>query len=203
MPLPTDPAADAVERSRLRLALIAALQLLPARQRAALILREVLDVPAAEVADALGLTTAAVNSALQRARARLAEAGVDPDAQPEPPAEQRAVVDRYVAAFERADVAALTALLADEVVLEMPPMWNWYAGCADYGSFMDRVYRSRGVDWRTVPLWANAEAGFAAYNAGALHTVQLLTVSGGRILRTTVYQDPGVFALFDLAPRLR
>jgi RNA polymerase sigma-70 factor (ECF subfamily) len=203
MPLPTDPAAAAVERSRLRLALVAVLQLLPARQRAALILREVLDVPAAEVADALGMTTAAVNSALQRARARLAEAGVDPDAAAEPPQEQRAVVDRYVAAFERADLAALTELLADEVVLEMPPMWNWYAGPADYAGFMDRVYRTRGTDWRTISLWANGEAGFAAYLGGALHTVQLLTVSGGRVRRTSVFQDPEVFALFDLSPQLR
>jgi RNA polymerase sigma-70 factor (ECF subfamily) len=203
MPFPTDPATAAVERSRLRLALVAALQLLPARQRAALILREVLDLPAAEVADALGLTTAAVNSALQRARARLTEVGVDPDAETESPPEQRAVVERYVEAFEHADVAALTALLADEVVLEMPPMWNWYAGATAYAGFMDRVYRTRGTDWRSVPVWANGEAGFAAYCAGTLHTVQLLTVSGGRVLRTSVFQHPDVLALFDLPPQLR
>jgi RNA polymerase sigma-70 factor (ECF subfamily) len=77
--LPTDPAASVIERSQLRLALVAALQLLAPRQRAALILREVLDVPAAEVADLLGTSTAAINSALQRARARLAEVGVDPE----------------------------------------------------------------------------------------------------------------------------
>jgi RNA polymerase sigma-70 factor (ECF subfamily) len=203
VPLPTDPAADTVERSRLRLALVAALQLLPARQRAVLLLREALGVPAAEVADALGLTTAAVNSALQRARARLADAGVDPDAQAEPPPQQRAVVDRYVAAFEAADVPALTALLADEIVLEMPPMWNWYAGRDAYAGFMERIFRARPSGWRTVPLWANGEAGFAAYAEGALHTVQLLTVADGRVLRTTVYQDPDVFAVLDLARRLR
>jgi RNA polymerase sigma-70 factor, ECF subfamily len=202
MPLPTDPAAAAVERSRLRLALVAALQLLPARQRAALILREALDMPAAEVAQALELTTAAVNSALQRARARLAEVGVDPDAQADSPQVQRAVVERYVAAFERADVAALTALLAEEVVLEMPPMWNWYAGRTDYAGFMERVYRTRGTDWRTVPLWANGEAGFAAYVDGSLHSVQLLTVSSGLVLRATVFSTPAVFALFDLPPAL-
>jgi RNA polymerase sigma-70 factor, ECF subfamily len=202
MPLPTDPAAAAAERSRLRLALVAALQLLPARQRAALILREALDMPAAEVAEALELTTAAVNSALQRARARLAAVGVDPDAEAGSPPAQRAVVERYVAAFERADVAALTALLAEEVVLEMPPMWNWYAGRADYAGFMERVYRTRGTDWRTVPLWANGEAGFAAYVDGSLHSVQLLTVSTGQVLRTTVFSTPAVFALFDLPATL-
>ncbi|HTR71329.1 MAG TPA: RNA polymerase subunit sigma-70 [Mycobacteriales bacterium] len=202
VPLPADPAADAVERSRLRLALVAALQLLPARQRAVLILREALDLPAAEVASSLGMTTAAVNSALQRARAKLAEAQVDPEGQVEPSVRQRAVVDRYVAAFESADVPALTALLAEAVILEMPPMWNWYAGRDHYARFMHRVYRTRGTDWHCVPLWANGEAGFAAYAGGLLHTVQLLTVSDGQVHRTTVYQDPTVFALFDLAPTI-
>jgi RNA polymerase sigma-70 factor (ECF subfamily) len=180
-PLPTDPAASVIERSQLRLALVAALQLLAPRQRAALILREVLDVPAAEVADLLGTSTAAINSALQRARARLAE-----------------VVDRYVAPFERGDVTGLTALLVDDVVLEMPPMWNWYVGTEAYGGFMQRVFRLRGPSWRTVPLWANGEAGFAAYARGALHTVQLLTVEHGRVTRNTVYQDERVFDLFAL-----
>jgi RNA polymerase sigma-70 factor (ECF subfamily) len=197
-PIPADPAASAVERSRLRLAFVAALQLLPPRQRAALILREVFEVPAAEVAELLSTTTASVNSALQRARAGLAHAGIDPDAQAEPAAKQRAVVDRYVAAFERTDVAGLTALLADDVVLEMPPMWNWYAGIEPYRGFMRRVFRLRGAAWRTVPLWANGEAGFAAYAAGVLHSVQILTVAEGRVTRTTVYQDEAVFDLFSL-----
>jgi RNA polymerase sigma-70 factor (ECF subfamily) len=197
-PLPADPAASAVERSQLRLAFVAALQLLPPRQRAALILCEVLDVPAAGVADLLGTTTASVNSALQRARARLSEVGIDPDAHAEPAADQRAVVNRFVAAFERADVAELTALLADDVVLEMPPMWNWYRGTDDFGAFMRRVFRTRGEDWRTVPLWANGEAGFAAYASGALRTVTILTVEAGRVTRMTVYQDETVFDLFAL-----
>jgi RNA polymerase sigma-70 factor, ECF subfamily len=197
-PLPADPAASAVERSQLRLAFVAALQLLPPRQRAALILCEVLDVPAASVADLLGTTTASVNSALQRARARLSEVGVDPDAQVEPAAEQRAVVNRFVAAFERADVAELTALLVDDVVLEMPPMWNWYRGKDDFGAFMRRVYRTRGEEWRTVPLWANGEAGFAAYASGALRAVTILTAEAGRVTRMTVYQDETVFDLFAL-----
>jgi RNA polymerase sigma-70 factor (ECF subfamily) len=197
-PFPADPAASAVERSRLRLAFVAALQLLPPRQRAVLLLREVLDVPTAEVAEILDTTVASVNSALQRARARLAASGVDPDTQAEPAAEQRAVVDRYVAAFERGDVAGLTVLLVDDVVLEMPPMWNWYGGKEAYAGFIRRVYRLRGSEWRTVPLWANGEAGFAAYAAGALHTVQILTVEAGRVTRATVYQDETVFDLFSL-----
>ena len=197
-PIPGDPEASAVERSRLRLALVAALQLLPARQRAALILREALDLPAAEGGESLGMTTAAVNSALQRARATLARTGVDPDAAVEPPAEQRAVVDRYVDAFERADVPAITALLADDIVLEMPPNVNWYAGREDYAGFMRRVYRLRGTGWRTEPIWANGEAGFVAYVDGKLHTVQVLTVADGRVTRTSVFQAPEVFELFGV-----
>ena len=197
-PWPADPAASAVERSQLRLAFVAALQLLPPRQRAVLLLRDVLDVPAAEVAGILDTTAAGVNSALQRARARLAESGADPDAEAEPAAEQRAIVDRYVAAFERGDVSGLTVLLLDDVVLEMPPMWNWYRGTEAYAGFMRRVFRLRGSEWRTVPLWANGEAGFAAYVAGELHSLQILTVEAGRVSRATVYQDEAVFDLFEL-----
>ena len=203
IPIPVDPSMAVVERSRLRLALVAALQLLPARQRAALLLRDVLELPAAEVADALGMTTAGVNSALQRARARLAANGVDPDAALAPAGEQRALVDRYAAAFERADVPAITALLAEDVVLEMPPMWNWYVGPAAYGGFMTRVYRTRGTRWRTVPLWANGEAGFAAYLDGTPHSVQLLTGAGGRVVRTSVFVDPAVLEIFEVRPLLR
>jgi RNA polymerase sigma-70 factor (ECF subfamily) len=196
-PLPTDPAASAVERSRVRLALVAAMQLLPPRQRAALILREVLDVSAAEVADILGTTTAGVNSALQRARSRLDQVGVDPDGPIESPDDLRAVVDRYADAFERADIGALTALLADDVVLEMPPMWNWYSGVDRYAGFMRRVYRLRGQGWRTEPLWANGAAGFLAYVDGTPHTVQIPTIEGGRVTRMTVFQDPAVLEIFS------
>ncbi len=146
----------------------------------------------------LGMTTAAVNSALQRARARLLEAGIDADAHAEPAAEQRAVVDRYVAAFERGDVRALSALLAHDVILEMPPMWNWYRGVIAYAGFMERVFRTRGTAWHTVPVWANGEAGFAAYDNGRLHTVQIVTVAAGHVTRTTVYADERIFDLFDL-----
>jgi RNA polymerase sigma-70 factor, ECF subfamily len=201
---PNDPALSAVERSRLRLALVAAMQLLPARPRAVLILREVLDVSADEVAEMLDMTPAAVNSALQRARRRLDAAGIDPDTMSEPEKSQRTVVDRYVAAFERADVAGLTRLLTDDVVLEMPPMWNWYLGADAYGGFLARVFRTRGADWRMVPVAANGQPAVAAYarqavNAYELHTVHVFTVDHGAISRTTVFQDPDVFGLFNLA----
>jgi RNA polymerase sigma-70 factor, ECF subfamily len=199
---PGDPAVMAAERSGLRLAVVAALQLLSAKERAALILRDVLGFSAHECAAVLDMSTAAVNSALQRARATFAGPRLDPDRLPEPESAQRRVVDRYVSAFERADVDGLARLLADEVVLEMPPMWNWYVGRHPYGRFMARVFDMRGRDWRTVPSSANRQPAIVAYNRQGdhyeMHTVQVFDVDGGAIVRTTVYQDPQVFALFDL-----
>jgi RNA polymerase sigma-70 factor (ECF subfamily) len=199
---PEDPAQLAAERSGLRLAVVAALQLLPAKQRAALILRDVLGYAASEAAVMLDLSTGAVNSALQRARATFAGPRLDAETLKEPEPAQRAVVDRYMAAFERADVEALTRMLAEEVVLEMPPMWNWYRGGVAYGRFMERVYETRGPDWRTVPVSANFQPGLVAYDRQGdhyqLHTLQVFTVEHGVISRTTVYQDPEVFALFEL-----
>ncbi len=199
---PDDPAVLAAERSGLRLAGVAALQLVPAKQRAVLILREVLDFAAAEVAVMLDMSTAAVNSALQRARATFAGPRLDAETLKEPEPAQRAVVDRYVAAFELADVEELARMLAEEVVLEMPPMWNWYLGTTDYARFMARVFDMRGRDWTTVPISANRQPAMVAYNRQGeqytLHSLQVFSVEEGVIVRTTVYQDPDVFALFDL-----
>jgi RNA polymerase sigma-70 factor (ECF subfamily) len=204
--LPADPALRAAERSGLRLALVAALQLLPAKQRAALILRDVLGFSAAEVADMLEMSTAAVNSALQRARAAFSGPGLHADLLKEPEAAEREVVDRYVVAFENADVEGLARLLAEEVVLEMPPMWNWYVGRVAYGRFMARVFEMRGRVWRTVPMSANRQPAMVAYDRRGdqyeLHTLQVFTVEGGTVTRTTVYQDPEVFAIFDLPKTL-
>jgi RNA polymerase sigma-70 factor, ECF subfamily len=98
-------------------------------------------------------------------------------------------------------------LLVEEVVLEMPPMWNWFVGPVAYGRFMARVFDMRGTDWQTVPVWANKQPAMAAYvrngDGYELHTLQVFTVEGGRIVRTTVYQDPDVFAVFELPEILR
>ena len=201
--IPSDPADVAVERSQLRLGVVAALQLLAPRQRAALVLCDTLDLPSRAVAELLETTPAAVNSALQRARRRLAAAAVDIDGIVESNESQRAVVDAWIVAFEAADVAALQRLVLDDVVLEMPPMRNWYRGATPYGAFMMRIFRTRGTSWRTVPIGANGHAGCAAYVRNehddfVLHTVQIFTVVGGRIARVTVFQDLDVFALFDL-----
>jgi RNA polymerase sigma-70 factor (ECF subfamily) len=201
-----DARVDTGLRTDMRLALIAALQVLPARQRAVLILRDVLCFSAAEVAVQLATTVAAVNSALQRARAALSDVGdVDDVSEPDDP-EVRAVVDRYLRAFEAADVRALVRLLTDAVVLEMPPVQLWYRGSRDYGRFMRRVFEMRGSGWATKLLTANGQPAFAAYAPRpdgrlGLHTVQVLTVTGGRVAANFVFADPRVFEVFGL-PRV-
>ena len=201
-----DPAAVILARGQLRLALIAALQLLPARQRAILIMREVLEWPAAEVAAALDTTPAAVNSGLQRARARLGELGIGEDQVDEPAAaDQRALVDRYVTAFVDADLSTLAGLLTEDVVLEMPPVVNWYRGREHYVQFMAHVFAMRGADWRMLPVAANGQPAAAAYvRAGAgdeLHSLQVFSVSGSGVGRNVVYVSPAVWAAFDVPAR--
>ncbi|MFI1533238.1 RNA polymerase subunit sigma-70 [Streptomyces anandii] len=198
-----DARFDVEVRADLRLAWVAAVQVLPARQRAVLVLREVLAFSAAEVAEQLGTTVAAVNSALQRARAALADVG-DAGAvvEPDDPA-VRAVVQRYMRAFEAADVPALVRLLADDAVLEMPPVPLWYRGSRDYGRFMERVFAMRGTGWAMRELTAGGQPALAAYapQAGGgrrLHTLQVFTVTDGRIARNVVFADPRVLDAFGL-----
>ncbi|MFE1751836.1 RNA polymerase subunit sigma-70 [Streptomyces anandii] len=198
-----DARFDVEVRADLRLAWAAAVQVLPARQRAVLVLREVLAFSATEVAEQLGTTVAAVNSALQRARAALADVG-DAGAvvEPDDPA-VRAVVQRYMRAFEAADVPALVRLLADDAVLEMPPVPLWYRGSRDYGRFMERVFAMRGTGWAMRELTAGGQPALAAYapQAGGgrrLHTLQVFTVTDGRIVRNVVFADPRVLDAFGL-----
>jgi RNA polymerase sigma-70 factor, ECF subfamily len=201
---PGDPATMATTHGSVRLAFVAAMQYLPARQRAVLILRDVLEFSALEVADILGTTPTAVNSALQRARARLddlsaseeqIEEGSDPTA--------RALIDRYIAAFERADVPEITRLLADQVVLEMPPVPLWFVGAEHYSQFITRVFRLRGSEWRMIPTAANGQPAVGAYVRGEdgsfhAHTVQVFGVSNAAIDHNVVFQDPDLFELFHL-----
>jgi RNA polymerase sigma-70 factor, ECF subfamily len=202
-----DPAGTMIDRSSLRLAFAAALQLLSARQRGALILRDVLSFSASEAAGILGTTVASVNSSLQRARTRLTEAGARQEPVSEPSAaEQRAWVDRYMKAFERADVEGLKRLLTEDVLMEMPPMVNWFTGRFNYGLFMEWVFDRAGTDWYLREVAANGQRGFAAYRRGGggyeLHTLQIFTVAADGISRTSVFQDPQVFASFALPARL-
>ncbi|MFF3147972.1 sigma factor-like helix-turn-helix DNA-binding protein, partial [Streptomyces sp. NPDC057927] len=185
-----------------------ALQLLSPRERAVLILRDVLDYPAAEAADILETSAAAVNSSLQRARARIRAAGVLQEQVAEPSdAEQRSWVDRYMAAFVRADIQGLLQVVTEDVLMEMPPMVNWFTGRENYASFMGWVFAKAGKAWRLLPVRANGQAGFAAYRRGdagmfELHTLQVFTVTAGGISRISVFQDADVFAAFGLAQKV-
>jgi RNA polymerase sigma-70 factor (ECF subfamily) len=202
-----DARFDQAVRTDMRLALVAAMQLLPPRQRAVLLLREVLEFSAAEVAATLGTTVPAVNSALQRARAALAEAGDTGEVtEPDDPQVQ-AVIEQYVRAFEAADVTGLVRLVTDEVVLEMPPVPLWYRGRRDYGLFIGRVFEMRGPGWAMRQVMANGQPALAAYAPGPggarlRHSLQVFTVTGGRVARNVVFAGPGVFEAFGLAEQI-
>ena len=196
-----------IDRSSLRLAFAAALQHLSARQRGALILRDVLSFSASEAADILGTTVVSVNSSLQRARTRVKEAGAQQELLSEPSAaEQRAWVDRYMKAFVQADVEGLKRLLTQDVVMEMPPMLNWFAGPGNYGLFMEWVFAAAGTDWHLQAVTANGQPGFAAYrrvgSGYELHTLQVFTVTAEGISRNSVFQDAEIFASFGLPAAL-
>jgi RNA polymerase sigma-70 factor, ECF subfamily len=206
----TDPAAVVVRRESMRLAWVAALQLLPPRQRAALVLHDVLAWRAHEVAQLLDSTTAAVNSALQRARAQLQRDAPAEDSLVEPgDPKLRAVLDRYTAAFERTDLPELLRLLRDDVVLEMPPRPMWYSGREAVGRFFGiQVFdRHHGYVFRTAA--ANGQPAFVAYapdEDGVLHahTVQVLTVTASGISRICAFLDldEARIAEFGLPPIL-
>jgi RNA polymerase sigma-70 factor (ECF subfamily) len=190
-PLPDDPAAVAAGRAGLRLALVAALQNLPGRQRAVLILRDVLGWPAAEVAELLGTSTVSVKSALQRARARLGTLGLSEDDVTEAPSD---LLDRYVTAFATADVTALTALLRADATLEMPPYATWFAGRDDVLAFLAARMLDGRID--AVPTAANGQPAVAIWMDGQPHAIQVLDVRAGLVAGIVVFLDPGSFALF-------
>lgn len=161
----TDPADLVLERETVRLAFVALLQRLPPRQRAVLVLRDVLAYSAHETGEILETTAAAVNSALQRARATLDAARQRPVdlADPDDPA-HREVLHRYVAAFETHDVAALTALLHDDAVADMPPFAWWLQGGATIAAVMAGSDACAGD--RLIPIDINGQPGFAQYRPG-------------------------------------
>jgi RNA polymerase sigma-70 factor (ECF subfamily) len=201
-----DPAVILAARDGVRLALIASLQYLPPRQRAMLILRDVLAFPAAEVAFMVGTTTASVKSALQRARARLRELAPVADESTEPTAPQaRALLAAYMAAFENADIAALERLLLRDATLEAPPFGTWFAGrqtCV--ACLRNYVLRSPG-DWRMLATSANgqpAAAGWVRDDSGAYqpYGIVVLTVSGDGIRRVVSFGDPALVAVFGFGP---
>ena len=199
-----DPATIVAARGSLRLALVAALQYLPPRQRAVLILRDVLALRAAEVAELLDISVPAVKSVLQRARAQLGQVAPSEDDMTETSgAHQRELLDRYVAAFENADITALMGLLTEDAVLEMPPTPTWFAGRESVGRFFgSRVLTVPGA-FRLVPTAANGQPAAAMYKRGPddvhhAHSVMVLSASDAGITHIVVFRDPVLPELFGL-----
>ena len=198
-----DPADVVAARQSVKLALVAGLQVLPPRQRAALLLCDVLSFPAAHTADLLGVSVPAVKSLLQRARVRLADAGPRPDDVVEPTDEgAQLVLERYLAAFTDSDVEAIEHLLADDATLEMTGTTTWFAGKATCLPFVATQAIGRPGDWRMLPLRANGQLGAAAYHRaeGGHHpfAVVVLATTPTHIRRISLFMDPTLFAAFDL-----
>jgi RNA polymerase sigma-70 factor (ECF subfamily) len=205
----TDPATIVASRESIRLALVAALQHLPPRQRAVLILREVLQWRAAEVAESLDTTTAAVNSMLQRARAQLDEAALTEDRVVEPTsADQRGLLDRYVAAFEAKDIPAIVELFTKDAVWEMPPFTGWYQGAENIGRLIDTQCPAEGPgDMRLVPTRANGQHAFGVYmrgDDGVHRPFQLHVLSAGAagVSHVACFFDLRLFETFGLPETL-
>jgi RNA polymerase sigma-70 factor (ECF subfamily) len=201
LPSGGDPADHAVSRESVRLAFIAALQHLPPRQRAVLILRDVLSWRAAEVAVLLETSAAAVNSALRRAREAMSDVGRE-SAATEPSADDRQLLASYIDAFERHDVDALVSLLRDDAVVEMPPFELWLQGRDDIRAWLVAV--DALADHVLTPVGANGSLAVAVYRpetpggqptAFAIH---VLDVVAGQISALRSFIDPALFELFGL-----
>ena len=202
------PEARYEQRESVELAFIAALQLLPARQRAVLILRDVLGFSGEEVAEALETTPDAVYSALQRAHksvdARLPERSQQATLRALGDDGLREIVDAFVAAWERGDVDAVAGMLAREAVIAMPPMPTWYQGREAFVAFLRRVPMAPGRRWRVLPTRASGQLAFGFYlwseeaRAFAQHSVIVLAMDGARIAELVAFLEPESFGHFDL-----
>ncbi len=197
------------DKETVELAFVAALQLLPARQRAALLLRDVLGFSAAETADALDTSLASVNSALQRARRALAENGPRRSQQQTlrslGDAETKALVGRFVRAWEQGDVDALVRLLTEDVEFSMPPYAQWFRGVTDVGAFLRRGPLAEARRWRGLPVEVNGQLGFALWvdngTGFQAESINVLTVTGGQISGMVAFRSPELFAGFGLPQR--
>ena len=206
IPDSADPAAIVAAREGLRLALIASLQYLPPKQRAVLVLRDVLAFPATEVADMLGTTTASVKSALQRARARMGELELSAGQITEPAAPRtRALLDQYIAAVENADAAALERLLLEDATIEATPLRTWFAGRNTCLPFLRNYVLGSPGDWRMLATSANGQPAAAAYTRDQLgnyrpYGICVLTVTGAGIRRISSFGDPRLVTVFGFGP---
>ena len=202
------PDARYEQRESVELAFIAALQHLPARQRAVLILRDVLGFSGGEVADVLETTAASVYSALQRAHKtvdeRLPEQSQQATLRSLGEAALRDVVDGYVDAWERGDVDAVVAMLTEDAMIAMPPVPTWYAGREVVGSFLASKPLASGLRWRLVPARANGQLAFGHYlwdgDQGAFmaHSVNVLGLRGAQVAEIMAFLDPEALARFGL-----
>ena len=206
-PVP-DAAIVVAERDTIRLAFVAALQHLPARQRAVLILRDVLRWSAAETAEALDTTVAAVNSALQRAHAQMQERGLTAETvEPDLDERQRNLLDQYVAAFWAKDVTAIVNLLKAEAIWEMPPFTGWYLGATTIGELIDRQCPGGHHDMPMIETRANGQPAFGLYmktpegDFTPFH-LQVLQIDGEKVSHVGAFFDPRLFATFGLPASL-
>ena len=202
------PEARYEQRESVELAFIAALQLLPARQRAVLILRDVLGFSGDEVAAALETTPDAVYSALQRAHktvdARLPERSQQATLRALGDDALREIVDAFVGAWERGDIETVAAMLAQDAIIAMPPMPTWYRGHDAVAGFLRRSPLAPGMRWRVVPARASGQLSFGFYlwsdetGRFAAHDIVVLTMQGARIAELTAFLEPEAFRHFGL-----
>jgi RNA polymerase sigma-70 factor, ECF subfamily len=199
-----DPARIVTARESVRLALVAAHQVLPPRQRAALILCDVLSLTPADAADVLDVSVPALKSLLQRARARLAQVPLSDEDLTEPSDQgARRVLDRYMAAFARSDMAALERLLAEDAALEMTGTTTWFSGKAICVPYLTAFAIGSPGDWKMVALHANGQLGAAAYHRGddgGYHpfAIVVLATTATHLKRISLFADPALFSHFDL-----
>lgn len=212
--LPPDPAARFDQGQSVRLAFLVALQELPPRQRVVLLLRDVLGWPAAEVAGLLDASVSAVHSALYRARGQLSAVDVDVSdaavATDPSDSDEQLLLDRYVHAWEAADIERLTLLLKEDATFPMPPLPGWYRGREDIIAFVSAtVLAGEAADrWRFVPTRANGLPAFGLYRRPEDGTgyepfaIQLVTLEEGRVADATTFGFPRLFEPFGLPPTL-
>jgi RNA polymerase sigma-70 factor (ECF subfamily) len=207
------PEARYEQRESVELAFIAALQHLPARQRAVLILRDVLGFSARDVAQALEMTPASVDSSLQRAHKtvdeRLPAHSQQATLRALGDGRLRKLVDAYVAAWERADVEAVVAMLSQEAAITMPPIPTWYQGREAVAEFLRRGPLAGAPRWRLVPVRANGQpaVGKYAWDADSAtfipHGINVLTLDGAQITEITAFLTPEAFARFGLPDEIK
>ncbi|HEX3831816.1 MAG TPA: sigma-70 family RNA polymerase sigma factor [Solirubrobacteraceae bacterium] len=206
------PDAHYEQRESVELAFVAALQHIPARQRAVLVLRDVLGFSAKEVAETLEMTPAAVDTSLQRAHRtvdeRLPERSQQATLQELGDERLRELVGGFVAAWERADVDSVVAMLAHDVTLTMPPQPTWYRGRVAVTTFLRTVALAAGTRWRLLPVTANGQLAFGEYRWNetterfVARAVMVLTIADAMIAEITAFGIPELFANFGLPERL-